>query len=342
MGSDGGRKRPVIIEFDADPEDAAAPRVAPAEAPPVPDPVVDLPQGQAMQTLAALAARRSSPLVRFFWGSALSLVTFVAGIAAWNFVTGLFTRTPLLGYIALTLISAVVLALLGLALREAAGFFRLSRLDGIHRGAQAALAAQDPKAAREVLGKLEALYSGRKELEWGRARVREQEAEQFDAEAILGIAEVELMGPLDAAARREVEAAARQVATVTAMVPLALADLITALVSNLRMIRRIGEIYGGRSGTLGSLRLTRSVLTHLVATGAVAVGDDLVHSVAGGGVMSFVSRRFGEGVVNGSLTARVGIAAIDVCRPLPFRRLRRPKVTSLVKRALAGLFGSEK
>ena len=39
-------------------------------------------------------------------------------------------------------------------------------------------------------------------------------------------------------------------------------------------------------GTFGSLRLTRSVLTHLVATGAVAVGDDLIQSVAGGGLLS--------------------------------------------------------
>ena len=341
-GDKGGRRGPVMIELDDRPAREEAPQVAPAEAPPVPDPVADLPQGQAMQTLVTLAARRGSPLMRFFWGSALSLVTFWASVAAWRFVTGLFVSAPLLGYVALALVAAFGLALLGLALREAAGFFRLSRLDGIHRSASAAFSAQDPKAAREVLDRLEALYGGRKELDWGRARVKEQVAEQFDAEAILGIAETELMGPLDAAARREVEAAARQVATVTAIVPLALADLITALVANLRMIRRIGEIYGGRSGALGSLRLTRSVMTHLVATGAVAVGDDLIHSVAGGGVMSFVSRRFGEGVVNGSLTARVGIAAIEVCRPLPFRRLSKPRVTSLVQRALAGLFGAEK
>jgi putative membrane protein len=122
-------------------------------------------------------------------------------------------------------------------------------------------------------------------------------------------------------------------------VPLALADLAAALLGNLRMIRRIAEIYGGRSGTLGSWRLTRTVLAHLVATGAVAVGDDLISSVAGGGLVSKVSRRFGEGVVNGALTARVGVAAIEVCRPLGFRALPRPRVSALVSRALAGLFG---
>ena len=133
--------------------------------------------------------------------------------------------------------------------------------------------------------------------------------------------------------------AARQVATVTALVPLALADVVTALTANIRMIRRVAEIYGGRSGTLGSWRLTRAVMTHLVATGAVAAGDDLIGSLAGGGVLSKLSRRFGEGVVNGALTARVGVAAMEVCRPLPFRRKTRPSVSALVSRALAGVFG---
>jgi putative membrane protein len=112
-----------------------------------------------------------------------------------------------------------------------------------------------------------------------------------------------------------------------------------ALAGNLRMIRRIAEIYGGRAGTFGSWRLTRAVLTHLGATGAVSAGDDLIGSLAGGGVLSKISRRFGEGVINGALTARVGVAALEVCRPLPFACAPAPSVSSLVQRALSGLFG---
>jgi len=65
--------------------------------------------------------------------------------------------------------------------------------------------------------------------------------------------------------------------------------------------------------------------------------DDLIGSVAGGGVLSKLSRRFGEGVVNGALTARVGVAAMELCRPLPFAALEKPGVSALVGRALAGL-----
>ena len=31
-----------------------------------------------------------------------------------------------------------------------------------------------------------------------------------------------------------------------------------------------------------------------------------------------LSRRLGEGAFNGALTARIGAAAVEVCRPLPF------------------------
>jgi putative membrane protein len=322
---------PVLIEMEA----PAA--LSPAEAPPVEEAALPA-DAAAMQKLAVLAAHRPSALSRWFWRLLLALVAFVVSLAAWDFVTGLMARNPLLGWAAALLVGLFVLVLAAIALREAAAYARLARLDGLHREADAALAGADLERARAVTARLSALYRGRDALALGRQRLAERQGDVFDAEGLLGLAERELLAPLDAAARAEVEAAARQVATVTAVVPLALADVFTALTANLRMIRRVAEIYGGRAGTLGAWRLTRSVLTHLVATGAVAVGDDLVGSVAGGGVLGRVSRRFGEGVVNGALTARVGVAAMEVCRPLPFRAAKRPSVTGLVQRALTGVF----
>jgi len=322
-------KRPVLIELD-DPAE-----VTPATAPVIAD---EMPQGRAMQSVAALAARKPSRLAKFFWSALVALVGFVASVAAWDFVNGLIERNPVLGAIAVGLTALFVLALLLVAGKEWLAIGRLKKIDGLRKDAESALAAGDLKASRAVSARLLTLYANRLELEAGRAAVQARDADGFDADAVLGEAETHLLAPLDALARLEVEAAARQVATVTAIVPLALADLIAALTSNLRMIRRIAEVYGGRSGTLGSWRLTRAVLTHLVATGAVAVGDDLIGSIAGGGVLSKLSRRFGEGVINGALTARVGVAAMDVCRPLPYVTQDQPSVTGLVRRALTGLF----
>jgi putative membrane protein len=329
------RKGPVLIEID----EAAETPPGPAAAPPVDD-TIPPPQGRAMQTVATLGRkRRGSWLVKWFWGALLALLAFVLSIAAWDFVTGLLAANPILGWVATGLIALVLLTLVGIALRELAAFSRLGRLDSIHRDAEAALSSADLAGARGVVDRIGALYRGRAELRLGREEVARRRDEVFEADALFALAEDRLLAPLDKLAAREVEAAARQVATVTAVVPLAFADVIAALTANLRMIRRIAEIYGGRAGTLGAWRLTRAVMTHLVATGAVAVGDDLISSVAGGSVLSRVSRRFGEGVVNGALTARVGVAAMEVCRPLPFGRGRKPSVTTLVRRALTGLFG---
>lgn len=329
------RNGPVLIELD---DEAAGP--SPAEAAPIRD-AEGAPSGQAMQTMAALAARRPSFLGRWFWRLLAALLTFALSLWAWDFVTGLVARNPILGYIALGLTGLFLLTCIAIILREWAAIARLSRLDAIHTAAEAAKAEGDLSAARRVTDKIAALYAGRDGLKWGLERFADRKEEAFDADALFRVAEADLLAPLDAAALREIEAAARQVATVTALVPIALADVAAALTANLRMIRRIAEIYGGRGGALGAWRLTRAVFTHLVATGAVAVGDDLIGSVAGGGVLSKVSRRFGEGLINGALTARVGVAAMEVCRPLPFDGTQRPSVTGLVKRALTGLFGQK-
>ncbi len=328
-------KGPVLFDLETE----AAPRPQVAEAPPVPDVMYAAPQGQAMQVAARLAARKPSLLVRLFWWLSTVLIGAVVSITAWRFVADLMARYPLLGLVMSVLLAAFVIVLALLALRELAAFGRLSRLDGLRHDAGEALAQANLGAARKVTDRLVSLYKGREDTRWGRDRLAQLRSDQLDAQGLLGLAEIELLGPLDHAASREVEAAARQVATVTALVPLALADVAAALTANLRMIRRVAEIYGGRSGFFGSWRLTRAVLSHLVATGAVAVGDDLLEPILGGTIIGKLSRRFGEGLVNGALTARVGVAAMEVCRPLPFVAGKKPKVRGIVKNALGGLFG---
>lgn len=323
-------KGPVLIDL----EDTPVPDVT--EAPDVPE-TAPLPRGEAMQAAARLAARKPSRLARWFWGLLGALLGAVISVAAWDFVVSLLARAPVLGWAVTVLLAAFAVVLLVITLRELAAFGSLKRVDGLQRSADDVLASGDLQAARQVTERLVRLYAGREETQWGRERFAEARGDAFDASALLDLAEAEILAPLDQIASREVEAAARQVVTVTALVPLAMADVLAALAANLRMIRRVAEVYGGRSGVLGSWRLTRAVMTHLVATGAVAVGDDMLEPILGGSILGKLSRRFGEGLVNGALTARVGVAAMEVCRPLPFTPRRRPSVRTLVKNALGGL-----
>ncbi|MEO0916831.1 MAG: TIGR01620 family protein [Pseudomonadota bacterium] len=328
--------RPVLIDLD---DTKTAP--SPADAPPVAE-VQAAPDGQAMQTLAALATRKGSRRAAWFWRLLLAIVVFLAGIAAYDTLLGLLSRSPLLAATAVVLFASFSLVCLVIILGELGALARLRRMDHLHREAVDIRTSGNLEEARSFARKLITFYKDRTDISWGASRLEETINDSFDAETVFLATEDQLLAALDARAMREVETAARQVATITALVPLAFADVIAALTSNLRMIRQIAQIYGGRAGTLGSWRLTRAVIAHLVATGAVAVGDDLLGSLGGGHLLGKISRRFGEGLVNGALTARVGVAAIEVCRPLPFSDKRRPRVSALVGRALAGLFGTDK
>ncbi len=323
-------RKPVRIDAQK-----LAPAPAPQEVAPVPEPE----NRSAMGRAALLATRRGGWLGRLFWGAIFALFSLSISLATWDFVEAVLLRNIWLGRAVLALTGIVVLVLVLGLLRELVGLHRLRRLDDLRQKSVQAR-GQSRDAALGTLAELDRFYQGRPDLRWARAALKEQKDDIFDAAALLDLAEKNLMNPLDAAAVLEIEAAARKVAAATALVPLALVDILVALTSNMAMIRRIATLYGGRAGGIGSWRLFKGVASHLLATGAMAVGEDMVGSLVGGGAISKVSRRFGEGVINGTLTARVGVAAMEVCRPMPFVVRARPRASVIVKSALLGLFKS--
>ncbi len=331
--TDRKTKQPVVIDLET-PKASAQPKPSPAEVPPVPE----MAGTPAMEVATRLAARKTSPLAKLFVGALITFAGFMLSVALWDFAADLLSRNLWLGRTALALLALTCGALLLLALRELAAMSRLRKIDGLRAEAERLHAAGTLDQTRAFGHRLASLYKSREDLRWGLAELSQRRGEIMDPDAALALTESTLLAPLDKQAAARIEIAARQVATATAIIPLAFADVIVALTANVRMIHRIAEIYGGRAGTFGSWRLTKAVATHLVATGAVAIGDDLIGSIAGGGVLSKVSRRFGEGVINGALTARVGIAAMEVCRPMPFQAEPRPRVTQVIKQALVGLF----
>ncbi len=150
-----------------------------------------------------------------------------------------------------------------------------------------------------------------------------------DARDILTLAERELVEPLDRRAADEIANAARQVSMVTAVSPRALIDLVFVVFAGARLIRRVAAIYGGRPGTLGLLRIGRASIEHLLVTGGLAAGQAVAQQLIGQGLAARLSAKLGEGVLNGLMTARFGLAALAVCRPLPFIESKPPELTDV-------------
>ena len=260
----------------------------------------------------------------------VGLALMALGLGIDRLVRDLFARYEGLGWLALALVVLAGLAILVLVAREIAALMRLRRVNHIHARAVTAAGDDDREAAIAVIGEIEQLYRRRPETARGRAALAGHRKEIIDGRDLIGLAENELLLPLDANGHRMVMNAAKRVALVTAISPRALVDLLFVGGQVLRLIRQIATLYGGRPGTIGFFRLANATLAHLAVTGGMAAGDSLVQQVLGTGIAARLSARLGEGVVNGLLTARVGIAAIEVCRPLPFINGSPPRLVDVL------------
>lgn len=291
----------------------------------------------AMGIITTRTARRTGWLGRLLMLSVGGLLALVVSIAFWNFVTNLTAQNLILGRIALGFLIVIGVVSLLYIFREVAAILRLGRVDKLRQNVQDAWISGSFEDAKSATNNIAKLVNKKGHQSWD-----PNQSEILDAKELLEYSERELLSQLDMDAQNEIKKRARQVAVVTAFVPLALIDLITVLTANIGMIRAIAEIYGGRPGVIGGWRLFQKVATHLVATGAVAVGDDMVGSLLGGGALSKLSRRFGEGVINAALTTRVGIATIEVCRPMDFHALNKPTTSAVVSKALTGFVSTSK
>ena len=274
------------------------------------------------------APRRRSRWGTLFFAALSGLVSLGIGVAINKLVIDLFATSEWLGWLALALTALAVLSLGAIAGREMLGVLRERRVEALRRRAADALTHRDAEGAKAVARELAASRRGKGPQVVG-PTVESVEDEIMEAEDRLGLAERTLVVPLDDQATRAVAAAARQVSLVTAISPRALIDIAFVLYAAARLLRRVASIYGGRPGMLGFFRLFRATVNHLAVTGGAAIGDGIVQQVLGHGVAARISARLGEGVLNGLMTARFGLAAIEVCRPLPYIQATPPRLSDV-------------
>jgi putative membrane protein len=288
------------------------------------------PEVAALAVVAPPKPRRGVPWGAMFWAAAGGLVVLGFALAVAKLVEDLFARSDALGYLALICAILAAVALLAVTIREAAGLARLHAVEQLRLRAVAAAAEDDRDAARAVVRDLIAIERVEPRLARARAELRAHAQTIIDGTDLIRLAERELMAPLDEEARRLVAAAAKRVSVVTAVSPRVAVDMAFVFITVLSLVRRLADLYGARPGALGRMRLIRLAISHLALTGGVAASDGVIQQALGHGLAAKLSARLGEGVLNGLLTARLGLAAIEVARPLPFAALPKPVLKDLV------------
>lgn len=306
-------KRPAI-EFASEPADAA---------------VVPVPQ------TAPLRSARRFRWLALFIAAVWALLMMWAGLALTQLVESFFARHVILGWIALAIAAIAGLAALAIIVREVAGLMRLNSLEELQDKAARAINLDDAKAAGDAVRELKRIYGGRPELHGSLAALRSHEQDIMDPKDRIRLAERLLLEPLDDQARKVIASRARRVTLLTTVTPAAALDILFVAAQNLSMLRDIATLYGGKPSTLATMRLARMVITHLAVTGGLALSDNLIQHLVGKGLLGRLSARFGEGAVNGILTSRIGLAAMNVCRPVPGDSTSGQSLASLLKEVLS-------
>ncbi len=271
------------------------------------------------------SARRGFSWFWVLFGAIAVFLLLSLGRSAFQLVEELLRDSPWLGGFAVFVGLIGVIAALMLVIREITGITSERRIERIRADAIDVLVIGNEKAAAEVATRVIRLYRGGA-ASTAMSRVDTLSDVIMAGEDRLIFVERETLASRDAEAKRIVANAAKQVSVVTTLSPRAAIDVLFVAYAAIRMLRRLSRLYGGRPGVWGFFRLLKGAFTHLAVTGGIAVGDSLLQQVFGLGVAAKVSARLGEGVLNGMMTARFGLAAISVCRPLPFIGQQPPRL----------------
>ena len=285
---------------------------------------------------AGVARRWRPTLAALIWTGLAGLVSLGIGLWVDELVEQLWVKAEGLGWLGLVFALLLLAGVVGLTAREMAALTRQRRIAELHAALAEAHARDDRTLGRAAVGRLAALYQTRPETARAREELAQALQEIIDGRDLVEIAERALVKPLDARVRAEIAAAAKRVSLVTALSPRAVLDVVFVAAQAIRLTRRIAEIYGGRPGFLGFIKLARSIAAHLVITGGMAAGDTILQGLVGHGVAAKLSSRMGEGVLNGLLTARVGLSAMAVTRPAPFQAAKPPSLNDVAPFLIGG------
>ncbi|WP_083651442.1 YcjF family protein [Vreelandella massiliensis] len=285
-----------------------------------PDPVADdapLPA----HSLSAPPKRRWGLLFALVGGASLGAAELATGLPeAWRQSQWLAVAWQLLG------ISLIGLGGLSL-LKELSRLRRLKRHERL-RDDLAELPQRSAQQARKLAETLrQQLNLGDDDPHWQAFKQASQP--HHSGEETLTLLNHHLLAPRDREAQRLISRMSGETAVLTAISPLTLVDMGLVAWRNLAMVNRLCRLYGLELGYASRLRLFKRVLYNMAFAGASEMVAEAGTDMLSLDLAGRISARAGQGLATGLLSARLGLRAQRLCRPLAFTPEEQPKLADL-------------
>lgn len=212
-------------------------------------------------------------------------------------------------------------------LRELVRLKRLKRHDRL-RTALAELPHRSPRKAQKLAGRLQdQLRLGEDDPHWRAFRAAQQP--HHNGEETLALLDHHLLTPRDREAQRLISRMCGETAVMVAASPLTLVDMALVAWRNLAMVDRLCRLYGLELGYISRLRLFKAVLHNMAFAGASELATDAGMDMLSLDMAGRLSARAGQGLSVSLLSARLGLRAQRLCRPLAFAPEAAPTVADL-------------
>ena len=273
---------------------------------------------------AELSLRQWNWTVPGFILGVLALILVTLAFDAADLLSRAFAASTAFGVGVAGILGLVVLATLKLAFDELVSIRRLRRIDGLRAEAERLVLGGGHGSAGAFADTVSRFYRDRPELAPAIENLNASVTDAHDDREIVTLIDRQVLAPIDQSAYNYVLRASRDTAIATALSPSAALDVVIVLWRNLKLVREVASLYGARTGRFGSWRLMRRMLGNLAVAGVAEGLSHVAVDALGGSIAASISTKLGQGMVNGLLTARVGVATMVLCRPVAFTPENRP------------------
>ena len=275
--------------------------------------------------------KKSRSLYRFSVFILLLASTVVIGSIAEAviFANELFETSTFIGTLYISMVSALIYFVAIFGYREIIKYVEIDRVEKIQEKAK----SLEKNATKDSLNFANSIIQkyknhGNPEIIEGVESFK-KELSDLEYSQILPKLSEKILSPIDREVEQLLFKYAKENALATAISPVPLFDALFIIWRNLRMVNQISALYGFRTGIVGNFILLRRVAEQLIFIGVAEITADSFSILTGQTIASKISSSIAQGVGHSILTIRVGLATIQVSRPI-----QKKSDTSMILRFL--------
>ena len=268
-------------------------------------------------------------LKSFLYGFASLLMVFMA----WEIIT-VFNQALDIHWVLASAFLALIVTVTGLGFRLLCRYMgdreNLEALESIQKQASRLSDIDDFGSAKGFIHELKAFYTDKPQGVYFQKCIDQLPDYSNDREVVDHIERVFLQ-PLDKEALRRVSNFSLQTSTAVAISPWASLDMLLSLWRSVKMIDDVAQVYGMRPSLMNRYKLLKQVIHQLafVAVSEVMI-DQFMEEFGSSTLTGIASARLGQGLGAGIYSARIGISAMKVSRPISFSQKNQPKTKSVI------------